>query len=85
MGGGAAMAVREGRFKVVRTGTKPPELYDLKEDIGEAMDLAADKPDVVARLVKAYEEWNKELVPPLWAQPGQAAKKKQQKTKGPAA
>jgi len=84
-GGGAAMAVREGRFKVVRTGTKPPELYDLKEDIAEARDLAADKPDVVARLAKAYDEWNKELVPPLWAQPGQAAKKKQQKTKGPAA
>jgi arylsulfatase A-like enzyme len=76
-GGGAAMAVREGRFKVVRTGEKPPELYDLKEDIGEAKDLASDKPDVVARLVKAYEEWNKELVPPLWGSPQPAAKKKQ--------
>ena len=78
-GGGATMAVREGRFKVVRTGEKAPELYDLQADIGEAKDLASDKPDVVARLVKAYEEWNKELVPPLWAQPGGAAKKKQNK------
>jgi len=78
-GGGAAMAVREGRYKVVRTGEKPPELYDLKEDIGEARDLASDKPDVVARLVKAYEEWNKELVPPLWGSPQPAAKKKQNK------
>jgi len=84
-GGGAAGAVREGRYKMVRTGEKPPELYDLQQDIGEAKDLAADKREVVARLVKAYDEWNKELVPPLWAQPGQAAKKKQQKTKGPAA
>jgi arylsulfatase A-like enzyme len=84
-GGGAAGAVREGRFKMVRTGEKPPELYDLQQDIGEAKDLAADKPEVVARLVKAYDEWNKELVPPLWGQPGGAAKKKQQKTKEPAA
>ena len=76
-GGGAAMAVREGRHKVVRTGEKAPELYDLQDDIGEARDLAADKPDVVARLVKAYEEWNKELIPPLWGSLRPAAKKKQ--------
>ena len=85
MGGGAAGAVREGRFKLVRTDAKPPELYDLQQDAGEAKDLAADKPEVVERLVKAYDAWNKELVPPLWGQAGAAAKKKQQKAKEPAA
>lgn len=30
--------------------TGPTELYDLDEDLGEAHDLAAQRPDLVARL-----------------------------------
>jgi len=46
-------AIRQGRWKAVRPGpSKPLELYDLDEDIGEQHNLAADHADIVARLEK---------------------------------
>lgn len=43
-------AVRFGHWKAVRNGhDRPLELYDLVTDAGEARDLAASKPDLVAR------------------------------------
>lgn len=43
-------AVRFGDWKAVRNGPeKPIELYDLKADPGEAVDLAKDKPELVAK------------------------------------
>jgi arylsulfatase A-like enzyme len=49
---GFDQAVREGGWKGVRRGSNkaPLELYDLRSDIGETHDVAADHPDVVARL-----------------------------------
>ncbi len=45
-----AQAVRIGDFKVVRAKTEAPlEVYDLRADSGETRNLAAGKPDVVAR------------------------------------
>lgn len=43
-------AVRFGGWKAVRTSpSRPVELYDLKADLGETRDLAAERPDVVRR------------------------------------
>lgn len=43
-------AVRFGDWKAVRNGPKKPiELYDLKTDEGEKQDLAAQRPEVVAK------------------------------------
>ena len=43
-------AIRFGDWKAVRNGPAAPlELYDLKNDVGETTDLAAQQPDVVAR------------------------------------
>jgi arylsulfatase A len=43
-------AVRFGDWKAVRNGpSKPIELYDLKTDAGETKDLAAEKPELVAK------------------------------------
>jgi arylsulfatase len=39
------------------------ELYDLQADIGETTDLAAKRPDIVARLNKAYDAWWAEVLP----------------------
>lgn len=39
------------------------ELYDLKADPGEKSNVAADYPDVVARLAKAYDAWWAEVLP----------------------
>ena len=71
-GGGKAHAVREGNWKLVRQQGKPAELYDLAADIGETKNLAAEKPDVVARLVAALDAWDKELIAPVFA--GSSAK-----------
>ena len=43
-------AVRFGDWKGVRSGpSRPWELYDLRNDVGETRDLAAAKPDLVAK------------------------------------
>ncbi len=66
-GGGLAHAIREGNWKLVRLKDKPAELYDLAVDIGEALDLATTKPEVVTHLVAALDAWNKELIPPVFS------------------
>ena len=48
---GFAQAVRLGKWKAVRNDkAKPIELYDLETDLGETKDIAAQHPDVVARV-----------------------------------
>jgi arylsulfatase A-like enzyme len=75
-GGGAAYAVREGRYKLVRQGTTHPQLFDLAADPVEAKDVAGAKPDVVRRLEAEFKAWNAELIAPLWENPQPAAAKK---------
>jgi arylsulfatase A-like enzyme len=49
--GGFHQAVRTGRWKAVRHGLDAPlELYDLEDDLGETRDVAARRPEVVARI-----------------------------------
>ena len=48
---GLMQAVRMGKWKAVRHRSDLPfELYDLSSDIGEKNNLAADHPDIVARI-----------------------------------
>ena len=48
--GASLQAVRWGDWKAVRNGpSKPIEIYDLKADAAESKDLAAGKPDLVAK------------------------------------
>ncbi len=48
---GSNQAVRMGRWKAVRFGaTGKLELYDLETDLGETHDIAAQHPDVVAKI-----------------------------------
>lgn len=72
-------AVRFGDWKAVRNGAKSPlELYNLKADPGESLDLAGKNPDVVARaeaLMKAARVDNPNW--PVKEQPaGKGGKKK---------
>ena len=65
-------SIREGKWKLIRTGDAPAELYDLEVDIGESKDLAAENKEVVARLTATIEGWNTELMEPLF--PGSSVK-----------
>ena len=48
---GFAQAVRWGKWKGVRAGTEEPlALYDLQADLGEKTNVAAEHPDVVAKI-----------------------------------
>ncbi len=63
-GYGGQQALRMGDWKAVRQNllrkqNKDPlkiELYNLRDDIGESRDLAADRPDIVARMRKIMDD-----------------------------
>jgi arylsulfatase A-like enzyme len=77
---GGHMAIRMGDWKLVRSPDGPlvdtdpsvlsdladAGLYNLRDDIGETRNVAADHPDKVAELAAAWQRWNRELVPPRW-------------------
>ena len=44
-------------------------LYNLKDDIGEANDLAAVHPEKVRELTEAWQQWSKEMARPAWPPP----------------
>jgi arylsulfatase A-like enzyme len=52
-----ACAARDQRWKLVNGS----ELYDLEKDPAEASDVAAQHPEIVARLRRQYEEWFREV------------------------
>jgi arylsulfatase A-like enzyme len=52
-GASSQQAVRMGHWKAVRAAPGAPiQLYDLRTDLAEAHDLAADHPEVVARIAE---------------------------------
>ena len=57
-------AVRSGTWKLVAE-KKRVELFDLEKDISETTDLAAQHPQVVARLTDKYNAWLDEMAEPL--------------------
>jgi arylsulfatase A-like enzyme len=54
------MAARAGNYKWLAS-SKGAGLFDLSQDIGEAHDLSATKPDVVAKLRDRWFAWRKEM------------------------
>jgi arylsulfatase A-like enzyme len=74
---GPQMAIRKGDWKLVkydpvvdgqRGRATEAKLYNLAEDIGEARDLAAQRPEKAAELQADWEQWNELNAPPLWRQ-----------------
>jgi len=65
----AGCSVRSGQWHLVSDGPigKPREkgwkLFDVSKDIGEDHDVAAEHPDVVARLDGEYDRWWASVVP----------------------
>lgn len=50
-------AIRRGRLKLVRETGADWELYDLEADRAEQHDLAAEQPETVADLARAWQNW----------------------------
>ncbi|MCP5432195.1 MAG: sulfatase-like hydrolase/transferase [Alphaproteobacteria bacterium] len=62
-----AYAVREGRWKLwTSIDLNRTELFDLEADPGETADVAADHPEIVARLRARFDDWSKGASEPLW-------------------
>ncbi|MBL8173689.1 MAG: arylsulfatase [Bryobacterales bacterium] len=62
-------AVREGKWKLVSKYLDPWELYDMDEDRTETRNVAAQHPEVVARLSAAYDGWAKRTFVEPWTGP----------------
>lgn len=59
-------AIRKGDFKLIESyDPKTVELYNLKEDIGERINLAKDYPAKVLELQNHFKEWLKKTNPIL--------------------
>lgn len=71
-------AVRQGDWKLLLSPWQPKrQLFNLADDIGEKRDLAAGKPELVAKLHQAWLDWSATLPPranPQSTKPGKAKK-----------
>ena len=72
---GAQSAIRQGDWKLVRTATGGPELYNLKADVGESKNLADAEPERLKSMLAAYDAWDKQLMEPKWNTRRQGAQK----------
>ena len=70
---GKKYAARTGDWKLADQGDGA-KLYDLKSDIGEQHDLAAQEPEKVKQLQAAYDAWNARNVEPKWGHEGRRPK-----------
>lgn len=61
----SAAAVRRGDWKLVMLAPDwKLQLYNLREDLGETRDLAAQQPEITRELYAAWSTWNAPLPPP---------------------
>jgi len=69
-------AVRDARWKLAQSDDgKGMVLFDLQADISETTDIAAQHPELVAGLKRAYDAWNMDNIPAIFESPRPAAKK----------
>jgi arylsulfatase A-like enzyme len=78
---GPQLALRMGDWKILKApgagvsaenprdgqaSTVGVHLYNLRQDLGEKVDLAATHPEKLRELVAAWERINREMIDPLW-------------------
>lgn len=68
---GTKAAIRSGDWKLLRNPSRRQknaewELYNLKDDIGETSNLAAEQPARVKQLTAAWERLNAQMIDPVW-------------------
>ncbi len=60
---GVTRGVRSGKWKIVASGKRPWQLYDIHKDRLETNDLSDRNKDIVYRLEVAYENWKQTWQP----------------------
>jgi arylsulfatase A-like enzyme len=72
---GPQMAIRRGDWKLVRYdpvaddqkgAASDAKLYNLKDDIGETLNLIGAEPQKAKALQAAWDEWDEQNIAPLW-------------------
>ena len=63
---GSFRTIRHGDWKLLFRKGYPIQLYNLKNDIGEKDNLAAQFPERVQDLRLRWDKWNAENIDPLW-------------------
>lgn len=63
---GENLALRQGPWKLHKTGNYPAQLYNLSTDIGETKDLSQQDPALIKKLETTLANWNSQLIAPLW-------------------
>ena len=76
--GGASYAIRKDNFKLTkRMYYDNLMLFDLEDDKGEMHDIAGQKPEIVKGLKALYDQWEQQMVAPLWTVDGHVPKTKE--------
>ncbi|MBI5381413.1 MAG: arylsulfatase [Opitutae bacterium] len=60
--------IRDGQWKLVGFYNEPWELFDIEADRSEARNLAAQHPEIVERLSRAYDAWAKRAGVRSWTE-----------------
>ena len=56
-----ASAIRKGEWKLIHYLVDDRiYLYNLKQDIGESMDISKDEPEIAEELYKLLDDWRRE-------------------------
>jgi arylsulfatase A-like enzyme len=78
---GPQWAIRHGDWKLVKgvDGGDRPWLINLKADLSEAKNLAAEQPERVKELQALFDKWSAEQETPRWPLPGAAQNAKKKK------
>ena len=60
------MAVRRGRWKLVKRHGRDWELFNMEQDRTEQHDLSEDHPEVVTSLEAAWDAWAERVAVEPW-------------------
>lgn len=63
---GKNIAIRYGRWKLVKQNSLSYQLFDLVNDPNETHDLAQAEPQRMKRMEAALQDLNQRMLPPLW-------------------
>lgn len=68
---GEQWAIRDGDWKLVQSrNQESPQLFNLRDDIGEKNDLFGREPEKAKQMQSLWDRWNSELVKPKWVRGG---------------